>query len=256
MIFSTQEKLSGDKTKFQVTLHIVNHSCSPATSLVQLNRSQKWSYSHWPGMLAKTLKGRPRQRCRPCRFWRDSHVPDFLLKKLFPGRDFRQAGGMAPGTLRPKASYSQKLIGYFVVVVKLLSLVQLFVTQWTAARQAPLSIGFSRQEYWSGLPCPPPGDLPDPGIQLESLMSPPMAGRFFPSSEPKTVKEKVVENVLSAQVCHSPGLQEVGTADCTAWLPSTPCCPECGSRLLSSGAEVSEAFPGLCGRCARLGVGS
>ena len=43
--------------------------------------------------------------------------------------------------------------------------VQLFVTPWTVAHQAPLSMGFSRQEYWSGLPCPPPGDLPNPGIE-------------------------------------------------------------------------------------------
>ena len=47
------------------------------------------------------------------------------------------------------------------------------------ARQAPLSIGFSRQEYWSGLPCPSPGDLPDPGIEPMSLISPALASRFF-----------------------------------------------------------------------------
>ena len=51
------------------------------------------------------------------------------------------------------------------VKVKSLSLVQLFATSWTVARQAPLSIGFSRQEYWSGLPFPSPGDLPNPGIE-------------------------------------------------------------------------------------------
>ena len=45
------------------------------------------------------------------------------------------------------------------------SRVLLSVTPWTVVRQAPLSMGFSRQEYWSGLPCPPPGDLPDPGIE-------------------------------------------------------------------------------------------
>ena len=50
------------------------------------------------------------------------------------------------------------------------------------AGQAPLSIGFSRQEYWSGLPCPPPRDLPNPGIKLGSLMSPALAGGFFTSS--------------------------------------------------------------------------
>ena len=42
--------------------------------------------------------------------------------------------------------------------------------------------GTSRQEYWSGLPCPPPGDLPDPGIERVSLMSPALAGRFFTTS--------------------------------------------------------------------------
>ena len=43
--------------------------------------------------------------------------------------------------------------------------VLLFVTQWTVAHQAPLTMGFSRQEYWSGLSCPPPGDLLDPGVE-------------------------------------------------------------------------------------------
>ena len=52
----------------------------------------------------------------------------------------------------------------------------------TVAHQAPLSMGFSRQEYWSGLLCPPPGDLPNPGIQLVSLMPPALAGRFFSTS--------------------------------------------------------------------------
>ena len=59
------------------------------------------------------------------------------------------------------------------------SLVRLFETPWTVAHQVPLSRGFSRQEYWSGLPCPPPGDLLDLGIELESLLSPALAGEFF-----------------------------------------------------------------------------
>ena len=50
-------------------------------------------------------------------------------------------------------------------MVESLSLVRLFATPWTAAYQAPLSMQFSRQEYWSGLPFPSPGDLPDPGIE-------------------------------------------------------------------------------------------
>ena len=52
--------------------------------------------------------------------------------------------------------------------VKSLSHVRLFVTPWTVTYQAPLSMGFSRQEYWSGLPFPSPGDLPDPGIEPRS----------------------------------------------------------------------------------------
>ena len=55
------------------------------------------------------------------------------------------------------------------VKVKSLSPVWLFRTPWTIAYQAPPSMGFSRQEYWSGLPFPAPGDLPDPGIELQSL---------------------------------------------------------------------------------------
>ena len=62
------------------------------------------------------------------------------------------------------------------------SCVQLCVTLWTVALQAPLSMGFFRQEYWSGLPCPPPGNLPDPQIKLVSLKYPAMAGGFFPTS--------------------------------------------------------------------------
>ena len=62
------------------------------------------------------------------------------------------------------------------VVVPSLSRAQLFATLWTVAFQTPLSKGFSRQEYWSGLPCPPPGDLPDPGIEPASLT---LAGGFF-----------------------------------------------------------------------------
>ena len=60
--------------------------------------------------------------------------------------------------------------------------VQLFGTLWTVTCQAPLSMGFSRQEYWSGLPCPPPGDLPNSGTAPASLMSPALADGLFTSS--------------------------------------------------------------------------
>ena len=59
------------------------------------------------------------------------------------------------------------------------SCVRLFVTPWTVAHQTPLFLGFSRQEYWSEWPCPPPGDLPDSGIKPTSLMSPALADGFY-----------------------------------------------------------------------------
>ena len=62
------------------------------------------------------------------------------------------------------------------------SCVRLFATLWTVAHQAPLSMEFSRQGYWSGWPCPPPGDFPDPGIEPTSLMSPALTGQFFTTS--------------------------------------------------------------------------
>ena len=55
-------------------------------------------------------------------------------------------------------------------------------TPRTVARQAPLSMGFSRKEHWSGLLCPPAGDLPDPGTEHMFLMSPALAGGFFTTS--------------------------------------------------------------------------
>ena len=66
-----------------------------------------------------------------------------------------------------------------------------FATPWTVARQAPLSMGFPRQEYWSGLPFPPPRDRPDPGIELTS---PELAGDSLPLSpegRPKMTKQNI-----------------------------------------------------------------
>ena len=72
------------------------------------------------------------------------------------------------------------------------------------AHQAPLSMGFSRQEYWSGLPCPPAGDLPDPGIEPASLMSPALAGGFFITS---TTWGAPWVNYLSTITHSEPGFQ-------------------------------------------------
>ena len=76
------------------------------------------------------------------------------------------------------SAFSKQIINYYMCMcAKLLQLCQLFVTLWAIAHQTPLFLGFSRQEYWSGLPCPPSGHLPDPGIKSTSLMSPSLAGR-------------------------------------------------------------------------------
>ena len=63
--------------------------------------------------------------------------------------------------------------------MKSLSHVQLFAIPWTVAHQAPLPMEFCRQEYWSGLPFPSPGDLPNAGIKPTSLVSPALVGGFF-----------------------------------------------------------------------------
>ena len=97
--------------------------------------------------------------------------PSYQDLSSFPG--WRKWAGDRPSLERVR-------IGIMMMKVKVLvSHVWLFVTPWTVAYQAPLSMEFSRQEYWSGLWCPLPGDLPDLGIRPTSLKSPPVAGGFF-----------------------------------------------------------------------------
>ena len=71
----------------------------------------------------------------------------------------------------------------------------LFAILWTVARQAPLSMGFSKQEYWSGLPCPPPGDLSNPGVKCVSLKCPALAGVFFTISDTREAHLKSMANL-------------------------------------------------------------
>ena len=75
-----------------------------------------------------------------------------------------------------------------------LSRVQLFATPWTVAHQTPLSMEFSRHEYWSGVPFPSLEDLPDPGIEPTSLASLALAGRFFTSAPPG--KPYIIDNYI------------------------------------------------------------
>ena len=80
-----------------------------------------------------------------------------------------------------------------VCVLNCFSRVQVFVTLWTTALQAPLSMGFCRQEYWNGLPFPSPGDPPEPGIKPSSPEAPALAGRFFTT---KPLGKPLLQNVF------------------------------------------------------------
>ena len=82
---------------------------------------------------------------------------------------------MPPGTSPAAAAAAAKLLSH----------VRLSVTPQTVAHQAPLFMGFSRREYWSGLPCPPPRDLPDSGIKLASLVSPAGSLPLAPAGKPE-----------------------------------------------------------------------
>ena len=114
------------------------------------------------------------------------------------GHAFEQAPGVGDGqgSLACCSPWGHKesdtteglnLITYLLNMVSsecVLSPVLFFETPWTVAHQAPLSMGFSRHEYHSGLPFPTPGDLPKPGIEHTSFVSPALAGRFFTTSSP------------------------------------------------------------------------
>ena len=93
---------------------------------------------------------------------------------------------------------------------------QLFATPWTVASQTPLSMGFSRQEYWSGLPCPPPGDLPDPEIEPASPASLALHADSLP-------------------------LSHKGSPVTAAILPQTPLCISIQSHSVSQGAKSTKA---------------
>ena len=80
------------------------------------------------------------------------------------------------------------------------SRVRLCAALWTAALQAPLSTGFSRQEYWSGLLCPPPQDPPDPGMEPAFLMSPALTGGLFTTSATWEAQEQSINGISFAVV--------------------------------------------------------
>ena len=119
---------------------------------------------------------------------------------------------------------------WYHAVLSRFSRVQLYATLWTLAHQAPPSMGFPRQEYWSGLPCPPSEDLPDPGIEPASLQSPAVAGRFFttdatweaPSQVLIVANRAVAALNSSVLVTHSIPLPKVASEVQTSsdWMPA------------------------------------
>ena len=92
----------------------------------------------------------------------------------FAHRSGERVQGLKKGWNRPCCAYS-------------LGRVRLLATPWTVASQPPLSMGFSRREYWSGLPCPPPGDLPNPGIEPRSPIQQADSLPAEPSGKPKNI---------------------------------------------------------------------
>ena len=90
--------------------------------------------------------------------------------------------GLADGFFTLESPGKPKYLYVHACMLNLLSHVWLFVTLWTIAHQSPLSLGFSRQEYWNALPCLPPGDLLDPGVEPAFLMPPALSGGLFTTS--------------------------------------------------------------------------
>ena len=119
--------------------------------------------------------------------------PNFTL--VIKDKNMKEACGDKQEILK---AYSIQMCTY---VLSCFSRVRLCVTPWTVACQAPLSMGFSRQKYWSGLPFPVPGDLPDPGIETASLTSPALAGGFFTTSVSWEAPYKVVQGVRCPVAC-------------------------------------------------------
>ena len=100
------------------------------------------------------------------------------------------------------------------------SCVQLLATLWTTVRQAPLSMGISRQGYWSGLPCPPPRDLSHPGIKLTSLASPALADGCFSTAlswKLLITYNPSKQHPLFSSLYHTNSLQKISNACSGSW---------------------------------------
>ena len=99
-----------------------------------------------------------------------------------------------------------------------------FATPWPEAQQAPLPMEFSRQEYWSGVPFPTAGDLPNPRVKLTSLVSPALAGGFF-TTEPPTERWKDTKRERTrycTRGIHAPFLEKPSALPGVSWQPASP----------------------------------
>ena len=147
------------------THQIYSYTWKIPSEETQIQPSDPCTWGEWENPHIKTGGKAQTHSCLKPHFWQSS-IQSMGVRGLTAPTFF-------PGSKRPNIQCPQVGDSHLkACVLSRFSPVQLFVTPWIGAQQAPLSMGFSRQEYWSGLPCPPPGDLPKPGIEPMSLMSP------------------------------------------------------------------------------------
>ena len=150
-------------------------------------------FLHWrPGSLPLMLS-----KSDPWSPWKTADTSNSPCQKTQVGRwMFHFPTISQPRDWGRQPNYSQYMSEETCLPACVLSHVRLFVTPWTLAHQAPLSMEFSRQEYWSGLLNPPPGDLPGPGIKATCPVSLALAGGFFTTVPPSSA---LTEHFLSCR---------------------------------------------------------
>ena len=153
-----------------------------------------------------------------------------------------------------------------VCMLSRFSCVRLFVTPWSVACQVPLSMGFSRQEHWSGLPCSPLRDLPDPGTEPMSLLSPTLAEGFFTTESPgkPSVSMRVYNEGKSIRLCCPVLIRRTGEqvpSVCVSGkkmcLPQDfleefykiPCSSQSGNKQTSGVCELASSTGSLAVEC-------
>ena len=144
---------------------------------LQIPSHKGWDFNI--GVLKKTQTLMHNSRCLISNFWIRKSEWFIMLEE-----DFGYPVLSWPVITRRKAEHAPTQFLFSSMQCSVTVASDSSVTPWTAARQVPLSVGFPRQEYWSGLPVPSPGDLPNPGTEHASLGSPALAGRFFTTAPP------------------------------------------------------------------------